>query len=431
MRALLITGFLGSGKTTFVLRSLIERYKHKKLGIVVNDFGEVSYDKISYYREGLRVMGVEGGCFCCETNAELLEALKHLKDTDLLIVETSGVSEPYPIMQALETSNFSSYLVVCVVSADSWKDFEKDPLFISQLSYSHCVVASRCDIALQEDVAQLEEYVKDKPIFLSYEGKVEEDFYTFLEGEKVEKISGTPSGIHAKERFSQTTLKVSGYYSMHEIEEYLRKLPKNIIRVKGFLRVIESPLPLGLNWTRNHTSWETIEKPIDSFLTFIGYGQLLLPPLPKAKNTDWEKMLPIGSFDKREHIAYLYGEVIDEIEAIEWLLIQDTKDATIITCEEDCPFDSKETIKVKPEFESFHFLIDKLGKSKLIILWKVPDAFASYLIKKLSNSNIIHIGTHYLLPEATLSLRVDTQEKEKVLKSLIMNSFSSSQAPSP
>ena len=226
MRALIITGFLGSGKTTFVLRSLIERYKYKKLGIVVNDFGEVSYDKISYYWEGLRVMGVEGGCFCCETNAELLEALKHLKDTDLLIVETSGVSEPYPIMQALETSNFSSYLVVCVVSADSWKDFEKDPLFISQLSYSHCVVASRCDIALQEDIAQLEEYIKDKPLFLSYEGKVEEDFYTFFEGEKVEKISGTPSGIRAKERFSQRTLKLSGYHSMHEIEEYLRRLPR-------------------------------------------------------------------------------------------------------------------------------------------------------------------------------------------------------------
>ena len=218
---------------------------------------------------------------------------------------------------------------------------------------------------------------------------------------------------------------------MHEIEEYLRRLPKNIIRVKGFLRVIESPLPLGLNWTRNHTSWETIEKPVESFLTFIGYGQFLLPPLPKAKNADWEKMMPIGSFDKREYIAYLYGEAIDEIEAIEWLLIQDTKDATIITCEEDCPFDSKETINVKPEFEAFHFLTDKLGKSKLIILWKIPDAFASYLIKKLSNSNIIHIGTHYLLPEATLSLKVDTQEKEKVLKSLIMNSFSSSQAPSP
>ncbi len=88
-QALLVTGFLGGGKTTFVLKSLVERYKHKRLAIVVNDFGEISYDRLAYYQKGLKVMGVEGGCFCCESAGELESVISSLKDIDLLVVETS------------------------------------------------------------------------------------------------------------------------------------------------------------------------------------------------------------------------------------------------------------------------------------------------------------------------------------------------------
>lgn len=114
--AVVVSGFLGSGKTTFIIRSLLPRLKDKRLSIIVNDFGQTNFDKIRLYQENFEVFGIEGNCFCCELGGEFLNLLSELKNKniDFLIVETSGISNPAPIFYGLESTGFRVELIVGV-----------------------------------------------------------------------------------------------------------------------------------------------------------------------------------------------------------------------------------------------------------------------------------------------------------------------------
>ncbi len=412
---LLITGFLGSGKTTFILNSLVKRYRDRRLAIVVNDFGQVSYDRLRFYAEGLRVEGVEGACFCCSALGELLEVLHTLKGADVLLVETSGLSDPYPVMQAMESEGFPPTSIVCVASALQLEEFLKEPLFLAQLELSDCVVLSFCDLlpSYKPYLNLLDGHIT----FPAYEGSVDEDFYLFVDGVKSKKRRQKRRKAKVNHPFSQITLKLEGFYSMWEMENYLRSLPASIVRVKGYLECIESPLPLGLNWTRKHLSWETVEKPIDSFLTFIGYGDFILPSLPK-REISFESMIPLGSYDKRQGIAYLKGMPVDELTAAEKLLKEDLKDAVLLTHEGafECSLDVGKKLKIELRFCHLHRSLDELKDVKKVLLWDLPDAYASYVVKKLKDkAQVFHVGRQFTLPDAELSLKVDTKEKARVL----------------
>ncbi|MCX8076846.1 MAG: GTP-binding protein [Aquificaceae bacterium] len=417
--SILVTGFLGSGKTTFILRSFVERYRNKRVGILVNDFGQIGYDRLRFYSESVRAMGVEGVCICCEGEYELLRALENFRDVEVLIFETSGLSDPYPLMKSFEEIGLGTPMVVCLLPADSWSDFCNEPIFKAQLEYGDCAVISRCD--LSEDWSSLLEILKDKPTFLCYEGRVEEDFFTFIEGMPPARLLEVErkSAHTVRENFSQMTLNMEGFYSVEEFESFLKNLPPQVIRVKGFLKVLESPLPMGLNWTRKFLSWESSEKPVQTFLNFIGYKDFLLPPLPKAKIPNWSRMIPVGEFDRREGIAYLQGRLVEEVLAVEWLLSQDLKDFFLITCKEsfDCPFETKKTFQITPDFDQVYETLQNLKEEKpeKVLIWDIPDAFASYIIKELKTSQIFHVGRHFLLPKASLSLRVDTKEKVEAI----------------
>jgi G3E family GTPase len=359
--AFLVTGFLGSGKTTFILNSLLAQYKDRKPAIIVNDFGDVSYDRIRFYLESLPVMGIEGKCFCCDGSGELLEALYRVRNTaEALIIETSGLSDPFPVMEAMELSGFNSYIVICVVPADNWCDLRNEPVFTAQLQYADCIVITKCDTVTNRELKELMEALDEKPAFLCCEGVVEDNFFNFVEAIPMRRTDKFKNRLSesARNRFSQTTLYLSGYYSMYDIEVFLNKLPRNVIRAKGFLKVVESPFPVGINWTRNHMSWSAVEYVSQNFITFIGYGSLLLPPFPEKKDLDWQKMLPLGEFDRRYGIAYLDGNPVPEITAVEWLITQDLSDSVLITssCSLECPINFKSSLIVQLNFEDIYIV---------------------------------------------------------------------------
>lgn len=426
---LLVTGFLGSGKTTFILNSIVSMYKDKKLGILVNDFGKIGYDKLLYYTRELRVQGIDGRCVCCEGGATLLQALHSFQDVDILIVETSGLSNPYPIMHAMESSGWVSHITICVVAADSWQDFQEEGLFRAQLEYADCIIISRCDLLPVGIPKKLIDMFQNKPWFLSHEGKVQEEFFLFLHADStyVKQLSGKhaehiTTANNVQKKFHQYTLKVEGYVSMHDFEKFLRSLPKNIVRVKGVLNCVESPLPMGINWTPRHMCWEYIETSIDSFLSFIYYDSFEIPPIPIYSEPDLWKTIPIGDFDMREGLAYVNGTPRNEICALEYVLQQNIEDFVLVALPEN-PVHTlklKKKVYINPSPQNIlYFSTNLIRNYDNIILWLIPDAYASYVIDRAKGNKIIHIGKNYLLPKAFVSIRVDTQKKLKAIETIL------------
>ena len=107
----IVTGFLGSGKTTLVNRLLKDR-AYSRAAVVVNEFGDVSVDHVLMAAPPKRLRVIDSGCLCGHVHEEvatrLFDLLDHRTrggdaDFDGVLIETSGLADPVPIIQIILT----------------------------------------------------------------------------------------------------------------------------------------------------------------------------------------------------------------------------------------------------------------------------------------------------------------------------------------
>ncbi|MBR6978616.1 MAG: GTP-binding protein, partial [Prevotella sp.] len=106
---LLLTGYLGSGKTTLVNRILANK-KGIKFAVIVNDIGEINIDADLIEKGGIvgkrdeSLVALQNGCICCTLKMDLVEQLRditRLNKFDYIVIEASGICEPAPIAQTI------------------------------------------------------------------------------------------------------------------------------------------------------------------------------------------------------------------------------------------------------------------------------------------------------------------------------------------
>ncbi|KAI9714521.1 MAG: hypothetical protein M1820_000482 [Bogoriella megaspora] len=154
----IITGFLGSGKTTMIL-NLIPQMPDTKFAVIKNEFGDVAID--SQLASTSSIGGVRellNGCICCNLVGQLSEALDELISTaspQRILLETSGSA--FPATLALELNRLSSLqdppryfldTVVCVIDVENWKGYE-DTSYTAKLQarYTDLVVLNKWEQA--------------------------------------------------------------------------------------------------------------------------------------------------------------------------------------------------------------------------------------------------------------------------------------------
>ena len=121
-----ITGFLGSGKTTLV-NKLLKRPDMNKVAVIVNELGEQAIDNDLVEVSSEQMMLLNNGCLCCVLRGDLQETMRDLfikrrngviMDFDRLVIETTGLADPAPVMQTLMTDTLlqAQYRLDCVVT---------------------------------------------------------------------------------------------------------------------------------------------------------------------------------------------------------------------------------------------------------------------------------------------------------------------------
>ncbi|RLJ71206.1 G3E family GTPase [Hydrogenivirga caldilitoris] len=266
--AYVITGFLGSGKTTLLLNSAKEYFRDKKVAVIVNEFGEVGVDGKVLQNAYSKVMELPEGCICCTLHAEFEKGLAQIRadyNPEVLFVETSGASEPFPVMMSLQNLGCSIEAVICVVDSKNFHKYRENPTALHQIGSSNVIVLNKADLVDEEELKNLEGEIRDlweryklKNLFTGEEifkrvavyravyGKVPPE--VFSGSYTMKELIDIPSHAHEL-KLSQEVLLLEEPVNYEELEKFINSLPETIVRAKGIVRLEHSPNPVLVNYS--------------------------------------------------------------------------------------------------------------------------------------------------------------------------------------
>ncbi len=163
MHLLLVTGFLGSGKTTLVIRLAgVAIDQGRRVAILVNEIGEIGIDDQLMRQLDLNVWEMVNGCICCTLSADLVTTLQMLDqdyDVDVVLVEPSGAAEPDGILRALpyyKGRSLESIRSVSVLDPLRLPELFQvlTPLLTKQLAHAETLLINKADVATPEQIAE-------------------------------------------------------------------------------------------------------------------------------------------------------------------------------------------------------------------------------------------------------------------------------------
>ena len=206
----IITGYLGSGKTT-VMNELLRNKGSEKIAVIVNDMGSINIDaslikSTNVAQNDVSMIELSNGCICCTLQDTFMSQINNIadnKDVEKILVEASGISDPSAIAagfieyQRMGLSK-NVYLdsIVCVVDADRiYSEFlddlkeadspytDQDPdiinLVIDQIEFCNTILLNKCDLLSADKIEQVYKTIrtlqKDADIIPCIQGKVNPD----------------------------------------------------------------------------------------------------------------------------------------------------------------------------------------------------------------------------------------------------------------
>jgi cobalamin biosynthesis protein CobW len=293
-----ITGFLGSGKTT-TIRHLLQNNEGRRIAVLVNEFGEVGIDgellrscQVCDDEEDVsnNIVELANGCLCCTVQEEFFptmqELLKRRDRLDSILTETSGLALPKPLIQAFRWLEIKTGAtvdgVVTVVDceavangtlvgdlnaleaqrqADPNLDHETpiEELFEDQLACADLVLLTKGDRVDEETQIKIQKWLKEQlpsrvKIVSCIEGKISPEVLLGFNAAVEDNLDSRPSHHDAEEehehddQINSINLILDREFEPKKLVEKLKELveKEEIYRIKGFVAVPEKAMRLVL-----------------------------------------------------------------------------------------------------------------------------------------------------------------------------------------
>ncbi|WP_392346667.1 cobalamin biosynthesis protein CobW [Parasynechococcus sp.] len=295
-----ITGFLGAGKTT-VLRHLLTS-GGQRLAVMVNEFGSVGLDGDLIRSCGFcpeedvdgRLVELNNGCLCCTVQDDFLPTMERLLERadqlDGIVVETSGLALPRPLLQALDWPAIRSRVyvngVVTLVDGEALaagspvadaealeRQRAEDPsldhltaiddLFEDQLQAADLILISRADCLDASAIAEVQGQIKDKvrpgtALLPVSQGQVETSVVLGLEHKPTQHDHTHHDHDHSHVQMVGSNVRVEGALDRQALEQLLPNLVSDhqVVRLKGRVWLPSKTLPLQIQMVGSRlNSW--------------------------------------------------------------------------------------------------------------------------------------------------------------------------------
>ena len=252
---LLITGFLGSGKTS-VINSLLHRLTDTRVGLIVNDFGPITVDSqlIEQSDQVVSTTSLSGGqIFCSCLSGSFINSVEAVAQCspDIIIVETSGLAKPAPLLEIMSvimqrTDTHVTYAgMLCVVDAERFAPLSSSFMTLEeQIVFSDWFMINKCDLVddktLRGTSSRIQELRPGAPLFTTTFGVVPESLMPLLTGEgqrnlRALQTTGTYAGWGVHGRPKTCLFTIEGDYPEHLLTKFLAEVSRSMLRMKGFL----------------------------------------------------------------------------------------------------------------------------------------------------------------------------------------------------
>lgn len=165
---LILTGFLGSGKTTLLNNILTQA---PSSAVIINEFGATPVDQQLLGEHKVLLSTLSGGCLCCQVKGALMPVLKNLRMTwenmkekpfDRIIIETSGIANPEPVLdmilkQSWLSARYSLQGIIATISALSGIDtLNRFPEAQAQIAWADTIAITHTDLSAEDVIQTLE-----------------------------------------------------------------------------------------------------------------------------------------------------------------------------------------------------------------------------------------------------------------------------------
>lgn len=253
-----LTGFLGSGKTTLLNHLLDEAAAlGKKIGVIINEWGRVNIDSSLVQSRDIEIEELNNGqvfCSCLSGNFVEVLALFARRSLDMVIVETSGMANPFPLKKILldlkrtTESHYHYQGMIALVDPESFLDLVEDIHAVEeQIIASQRVIINKIDVADKQTLSRIREKVRQ----LNPDADIVETSYARVDGLLEASMPPVSLASPLDKNFVKRSVKEPyprpGQYIIttgesltpERVEAFVREILPDALRVKGIVRDAE------------------------------------------------------------------------------------------------------------------------------------------------------------------------------------------------
>ena len=322
-----ITGFLGSGKTSLI-RHLLQNNQGRRIAVLVNEFGELGIDGELLKsceicpedgEDGSNIFELTNGCLCCTVQEEfyptMQQLIKRRDSIDCILIETSGLALPKPLVKAFRwqeiraAATVDAVITVVDCAAVASGTFASDPeaiaaqrhaddslehetplqeLFEDQLACADLVVLNKTDLVDLETKLEVEELIKQElprvvKIVESDRGQVDASILLGFQAAVEDNLDTRPSHHDTEEdhehdeEITSTHVVLDRSFDPEKLQQQLQQLAhqQEIYRIKGFVSVPNKSMRLvmqgvGTRFDKFYDRPWKVQEPKQTSLVFIG-----------------------------------------------------------------------------------------------------------------------------------------------------------------
>ena len=247
VKIIILTGFLGSGKTTF-LKKLLEKHSDQKIGVVMNDFGKIGVDAELVERDGIKMAEINSGSIFCSCKSDqfvkaMMEVIK--ENVDTILVESSGLANPSTLPGILEIikkkkgEDIEKIEILGVVDATNiYKLMQTVQILKQQIAISDLLILNKCDIASDEE--------KEKSLYAIRRYNADALIYktSFTEVPKniIDRVLHNEDRQIFENQFTiahNLLVRLPENIEKEKVKKWLQSFKRKIYRIKGFLKLKE------------------------------------------------------------------------------------------------------------------------------------------------------------------------------------------------